>query len=141
MAFEDPDQKILIVINSTSKVNSCCKNMNDCINQLQTELGLVNCQMRLYQVKSILDTFNYKGGSYPEIIGNIYWLPFVIKTTVSIWSDIENGIDRRSEIEILNGKFDGRGYVKHNQYIGTQDLQSQYIDFCDIAKIVLWTQS
>jgi hypothetical protein len=134
--MSSPTTKILIVINSNN--GSISKSVNTNLADLETKLSAINCQIVSFQVSSLIDTFNYKGGVYPLVIGNVYWLPFMFLTYTDVYADIENDIDRRNDLNIMNGKFNGSVYMKLNQYLGSSDIQQQYIDPTNNDAIVNW---
>lgn len=133
-------QKTLIVINSSGN-DALCKKMNNNLSDLQNRLSAIGYNFQSYQVSSLVSCFNYKGGSYPIIMGNIFWLPFVVQTDSSVWQDIQNGIDRRNELNVLNGKFDGRVFIKMQLYSGPDEIQNNYIDPSDNDKLMTWVST
>jgi len=112
--------------------------MNENLPDLRDRLAMINYNFFSYQVPSIVSSFNYKGGSYPLVMGNIFWLPFIVQTDSSIWQDIQNGIDRRSELNVLNGKFNGKVFIKMQLYSGAEEIQREYIDPTDNDKLMNW---
>ena len=132
--------KVVVIINASnngSSGNICCK-MESTIPTLKDLLLSNGYNVVLYDTKTILTTFNYKGGIYPSVIGSLHWLPFIFVTDDQTWTDIQNGIDRRFDINVMNGKFNGSIFLNMRMYSGVDEIKNYYIEPTDSNAVLEW---
>jgi hypothetical protein len=130
----------VIVINASNNGNSgnLCQRVEATLPTLNSLLLTNGFNFLSYDTKTILNAFNYKGGIYPDIIGNLHWLPIFFETTTEVWSDIQNGIDRRSELNVMNGRFNGNIFLNMNTYSAREDLKNNYVDPTNSNAVLNW---
>lgn len=134
MASVSPKQLLVFILSSDN--SKTCIETKAMIPQLMQNLP--NFDILTYEVESLVDCFHYRNCSYPSVIGNLFWLPFVISTDDLVWADIQNGIDRRSELKVLNGKFDGSKFIDIDIYTGYNEFQDEYIQPYDVNELTEW---
>lgn len=69
-----------------------------------------------YETSSMIVNIDF----LPPVLGKIIWFPFIFKVSKEVWVDLQNGVDRREDMKILNGEFD----KETNSYKHTYQLVS-----------------
>lgn len=88
-----------------------CKRLAPQLPEIERLVKQEGVQYIDYEVAEMWKAPNGPKGMYPPVIGfEGIWYPFIFYVSDEVWTGLKAGKDLRSEMKILNGIFNGRGY-------------------------------